>query len=68
MNSEIESLLSNKLFDLVPLPPGKKANGCRWHYWTKASVDGKPGRKKAWLVAKGDLQRMESTMRICMPL
>lgn len=57
MNSEMESLLLNKVFDLVPLPKGKKAIGCRWHYRTKASEDGKPGRKKARLVAKGYLQR-----------
>lgn len=59
MNSEMESLLLNKVFDLVPLPPGKRAIGCRWHYRTKASVDGKPGRKKARLVAKGYLQKKE---------
>lgn len=57
MNAEMESLLLNKVFDLVPLPPGKKAIGCRWHYKTKAGENGKPGRKKARLVAKGYLQR-----------
>lgn len=57
MNSEMESLLLNKVFDLVPLPIGKRAIGCRWHYRTKAGEDGKPGRKKARLVAKGYLQR-----------
>ena len=31
MNREMESLLLNKVFDLVPFPPGKKAIGCRWH-------------------------------------
>lgn len=57
MNSEMKSLLMKKVFDLVPLPLGKKTIGCRWHYRTKASEDGKPGSKKARLVAKGYLQR-----------
>lgn len=39
MNAEMESLLLNKVFDLVPLPPGKKAIGCQWHHKTKASED-----------------------------
>lgn len=29
MNSEMESLLRNCVFDLVPLPKGKRAFGCR---------------------------------------
>lgn len=57
MSSEIKSLLQNKVFDLVPLPPGKKVIGCRWHFRIKPSVDGVPGRNKARLVAKGYLQR-----------
>lgn len=47
MNSEMGLLLLNKVFDLVPLPPGKKAIGCGWHYRKKASEGGKPGRRKA---------------------
>ena len=57
MNSEMESLIQNRVFDLVPLPSGKKAIGCRWHYKTKPSVGSSPERKKARLVAKGYLQR-----------
>lgn len=57
MNSEMESLLLNKVFDLVLLPKGKRAIGCKWHFKTKSSEKGLPGRKKAQLVAKGYLQR-----------
>lgn len=56
MEKEMASLVEKKVFDLVPLPKGKKAIGCRWAYKTKY-VYGKVERYKARLVAKGYLQR-----------
>lgn len=55
INSEMESLLLNKVFDLVPLPEGKQGMGCWWHFRTKAGENGLPGRKEVRLVAKGHL-------------
>ena len=42
----------NNTWDLVPLPPDKKAIGCKWVYRTKLNVDGSIKRFKARLVAK----------------
>lgn len=56
MQTEINSLIEKRVFDLVPLPKGKKAIGCRWTYKTKYQ-DGMIERRKARLVAKGYLQR-----------
>lgn len=56
MKSEINLLISKRVFDLVPLPKGKRAIGCRWAYRTKLK-DGKVERRKARLVAKGYLQK-----------
>lgn len=54
--SEIDSLTQHRVFDLVPLPKGKRAIGCRWTYKTKY-IDGQFERLKARLVAKGFLQK-----------
>lgn len=57
MKKEMLSLLEKDVYELVPLPKGKKAIGCWWHYRTKAADASTPSRKKARLVAKGFLQR-----------
>lgn len=56
MQEEIASLTDQRVFDLVPLPKGKKAIGCRWTFKTKFK-DGKVEWYKARLVAKGYLQK-----------
>ena len=53
MNEEYHSLLANDIWDLVPLPKGRKLVRCRWVYTTKFGLDGKVDRHKACLVAKG---------------
>lgn len=40
MKSEIDLLISKHVFDLIPLPKGKRSFGCRWAYRTKLK-DGK---------------------------
>lgn len=57
MVKEMESLIDKDVFELVPLPKGKRAIGCRWHYRTKFNTDKSVDKKKARLVAKGFLQR-----------
>eukprot|EP01018_Ginkgo_biloba_P006196 Gb_19788 [translate_table: standard] len=53
MDAEIQVVRKNKTWDLVKLPAGKKAIGCRWVYKTKYRVDGSIDKHKARLVAKG---------------
>jgi hypothetical protein len=52
MQEEHDSLLENKTWDLVPLPPGRKLVRCKWVYSTKRVAYGQVRRYKARLVAK----------------
>ncbi|KAL0297014.1 UNVERIFIED_CONTAM: Retrovirus-related Pol polyprotein from transposon RE1 [Sesamum radiatum] len=53
MNQELTALEKNDTWDLVELPPGKKAIGSRWVFKLKLNPDGSVQRHKARLVAKG---------------
>ncbi|KAL4312354.1 hypothetical protein GQ457_01G013740 [Hibiscus cannabinus] len=58
MVEEMESLRKNQTWELVRLPEGKKAIGCKWVYKRKPAVSEKEGEKfKARLVAKGFSQQ-----------
>jgi hypothetical protein len=54
---EIQSLVDNGTFELVQLPPGRKAIGSRWVFQLKRNPDGSVERYKARLVAQGFAQR-----------
>ncbi|CAL8148575.1 unnamed protein product [Prunus armeniaca] len=56
MNVEMDALNKNKTWDLVPLPRGKKAVGCRWVFTLKHKADGSINHYKARLVAKSYTQ------------
>ncbi|KAK3015726.1 hypothetical protein RJ639_005926 [Escallonia herrerae] len=56
MLEEIQALDDNHTWDLVNLPEGKKAVGCKWVYTVKFNVDGSVAGLKARLVAKGFAQ------------
>ncbi|KAF0730466.1 hypothetical protein Ae201684P_021834 [Aphanomyces euteiches] len=51
--AEIKSLLENKTWDVVELPEGRKAIGCKWVFKIKERADGSIDKFKARLVAKG---------------
>ncbi|MCP4491938.1 MAG: DDE-type integrase/transposase/recombinase [Gammaproteobacteria bacterium] len=55
--SEYNSLLENKTWDLVELPKGRKVVGCKWVFKVKHNADGSVERYKARLVAKGFTQK-----------
>ena len=57
MDQEFESLQKNAVWDLVPLPEGRKQVGSKWVYKTKLSADGSVERHKARLVAQGFSQK-----------
>ena len=53
MVHEMQVLDDNGTWDLVPLPTGKKAIGCRWVFAVKFNPDGSVATLKVRLVAKG---------------
>lgn len=53
MDKEMKSIAVNNVWQLVKLPEGKKAIGCKWVYKHKTNADGSLERYKARLVAKG---------------
>lgn len=57
MKDEMESMAHNDVWDLVKLPKGAKAIGCKWVYKTKKDSLGNIERYKARLVAKGFTQK-----------
>ncbi|KAL6338190.1 hypothetical protein AAG906_015153 [Vitis piasezkii] len=57
MNDELKSMDQNKVWELVELPEGYKAVGCKWVFKTKRDSKGNIERHKARLVAKGFTQK-----------
>ena len=57
MNEEYKSMQDNQVWDLVPLPKGKKTFGCKWKFKTKRDSESNVERYKACLVAKSFTQR-----------
>jgi hypothetical protein len=57
MDEEMEALLSNNTWKLVPLPSGRKAVGSKWVFKTKLNKDGMIERYKARFCAKGFSQK-----------
>jgi hypothetical protein len=57
MKEEMNSMKSNGVWDLVKLPNGVKAIGCKWVFKTKKNSLGNIERYKARLVAKGFTQK-----------
>src|SRR6266498_2605339 len=53
MKEELLALQNNQTWELVPLPVGKRAVGCKWVFTVKQTPEGKVDRYKARLVAKG---------------
>jgi hypothetical protein len=56
-SEEIQSLMDNGTWELVKLPPGRRAIGSRWVFKVKHNADGSVERYKGRLVAKGFSQR-----------
>lgn len=57
MEDEINALLHNKTWDLVPPPSNKNVVTCKWLFKVKRHADGTLERLKARLVARGFTQQ-----------
>lgn len=57
MKTEMQSLIENKTWKLVPLPKDRKAIKCEWVFKVKRNTDGQISKYKARSVAKGFIQR-----------
>lgn len=57
MEREYESLLENRTWSLVNLPPDRKPINCKWVFKTKCDSNGVVNQHKARLVVKGCAQR-----------
>ncbi|KAL0350043.1 UNVERIFIED_CONTAM: Retrovirus-related Pol polyprotein from transposon RE2, partial [Sesamum radiatum] len=67
MTEEHTALYRNETWELVALPPGKKAISCRWVLKLKLNPNGSIQRHKARLVAKGYNQIEGWTTSIVFP-
>jgi hypothetical protein len=56
MDSEIQSMYDNQVWNLVDPQPGRKTVGCKWIFKKKTDMDGNVHTFKARLVAKGYTQ------------
>ncbi|PHT29367.1 hypothetical protein CQW23_31044 [Capsicum baccatum] len=57
VDSEIDSILSNHMWELVDLPPENKPLGSKWIFKRKMKTDGTIDKYKARLVVKGFNQK-----------
>lgn len=53
MKTEFDALQANNTWSLVPLPPHRRAIGCKWVFRVNENPDGSVNKYKARLVAKG---------------
>lgn len=51
--AEYNALIRNQTWELVPVPPGRKAIGCKWLFKIKKNPDGTVAPQKGHIVAKG---------------
>ena len=56
MRDEMDSMMRNKVWELVSLPPRCKSMGNKWAFKIKRRADGSIDKFKARLVAKGFTQ------------
>lgn len=56
-DAEYQSLIDNGTWELVELPPDRKAIGCKWVFKAKRGSNGTVERYKGRLVAKGYAQK-----------
>ncbi|KAG8502885.1 hypothetical protein CXB51_000600 [Gossypium anomalum] len=53
VQAEYDALINNSTWEIVPLPSGRKAIGCKWLFKINKNLDETITQRKARLVAKG---------------
>ena len=53
MVEEYDSIMKNRVWEVVPRPQGKKVVGSRWIYKVKHATDGSMEKYKVHFMAKG---------------
>ncbi|KAG8488706.1 hypothetical protein CXB51_016682 [Gossypium anomalum] len=66
--AEYNALLSNGTWDLVPLPEGRRAVGCKWIFRIKRHADGSVARYKGQLVETFSPVVKPTTIRVVLTL
>ncbi|XP_052485164.1 uncharacterized mitochondrial protein AtMg00820-like [Gossypium raimondii] len=56
VNDELQALIQNHTWDLVPVPTNRSLVGCKWLFKIKKNSDGCVARNKVRLVAQGFFQ------------
>ena len=67
MDAEMNSIQSNKTWELSALPVGHRAIGLKWVFKVKKDPDGNIIKHKARLVAKGYARREGWTLMRSLP-
>ena len=65
INSELESIMANQTWELVDLPKGNRAIGCKWIFKRKMKKDGTVERFKARLVIIGFSHKFGIESKVC---
>ena len=66
VQEEYDSILRNQTWDLVPMPPRKKAIGLCWIFKVKKNSKGEIARYMARLVAIGYVQKLKLIIAKCL--
>ncbi|KAA3477486.1 Retrovirus-related Pol polyprotein from transposon TNT 1-94 [Gossypium australe] len=53
VHDEIQALVKNNTWDLVPSPPNRSLVGCKWLFKVKTNPDGSVAHNKVCLIAQG---------------
>src|SRR3954463_7479126 len=65
MKEEFKSMQDNQVWDLVPLPEGKRPIGCKWIFKTMRDSMGNVERYKARIITKGFTQKEGCRLSKC---
>lgn len=68
MQTQINALVQNHMWEVVPFPKGKKPNGCSWVHKIEYQSNGAIERYKANLLLKGTINKKTQIIKKHSPL